>query len=168
MSESPASDCVQFLRGVEPRLRAYLYYAGAGREDMEDLVQETCLKAHLHWGELAGHPEPAAWVLLVARNLLRNRRKRVELERRAVEARKPEAHRVDPRDPVERAELSAAIQEALAALPEAHREAVLGKIWGGLTWAQIGTHLGVSEDTAARLFARGLRALRPKIGRFAS
>jgi RNA polymerase sigma-70 factor (ECF subfamily) len=153
---------------MEPRLRAYLYYAGAGREDMEDLVQDTCLKAHLHWGELAGHPEPAAWVLLVARNGLRNHRKRADLERRAMVARRAEPHRGVPEDPAEGAELSAAIQVALAKLPEAHREAVVGKIWGGLNWSQIGTHLGVSEDTAARLFARGLRALRPMLGRFAS
>jgi RNA polymerase sigma-70 factor (ECF subfamily) len=167
LSEGPASDCERFLRGVEPRLRAYLYYAGAG-PDVEDLVQDTCLKAHRHWGELAGHPEPAAWMLLVARNALRNRRKRADLERRALEGRKPASPPVSPEDPLEGAERSAAIQEALAGLPEAHREAVVGKVWGGLTWSQIGRHLGVSEDTAARLFARGLRALRPKLGRFAS
>jgi RNA polymerase sigma factor (sigma-70 family) len=166
LSEGPASDRERFLRGVEPRLRAYLYYAGAG-PDAEDIVQDAFLKAHRHWGELAVHPEPAAWMLLVARNALRNRRKRAVLERRALE-RRPEPPPVAPEDPLEGAERSAAIREALADLPEAHREAVVGKVWGGLTWIQIGEHLGVSEDTAARLFARGLRALRPKLGRFAS
>jgi len=165
LSEGPASGCERFLRDVGPRLRAYLYYAGAG-PDVDDIVQDTCLAAHRHWGELAAHPEPAAWMLLVARNALRNRRKRADLERRALDRRRPAVAAVAPSgDPLEGDERTAAIAGALRELPEASREAVVAKIWGGLTWSQIGAGLGVSEDTAARLFARGLRALKPKLGR---
>ena len=167
MSSTPASDSARFLESIGPRLRAYLYYAGARPDDIEDLAQDACLQAHRHREELASHPDPVAWTLLVARNALRNRAKRASREETAKAALRDVRSAPSPLEEAEEAELGGAVREALGALPEDQREAVAGKIWGGLTWSQIGEGLGVSDDTAARLFARGLRALRPKLGRFA-
>jgi RNA polymerase sigma-70 factor (ECF subfamily) len=108
---------------------------------------------------------PAAWAVRVARNLLANRAKRRAIERRARRDPLPPAPAADAAAREE--EMREAIAGALAALPESEREAVAMKIWGELTWLEIGRALEVSEDAAARLFARGLRALAPRLGEFA-
>jgi RNA polymerase sigma-70 factor, ECF subfamily len=55
------------------------------------------------------------------------------------------------------------VQAALQTLPEDQREAVSLKVWGGMSWIEIGRMLEVSDDTASRLFARGLKAIAPML-----
>ena len=52
------------------------------------------------------------------------------------------------------------IQAALEKLPAEQREVVVLRVWGELTFAQIGTALGVSINTAAARYRYGLEALR--------
>ena len=98
----------------------------------------------------------------VARNLAMNQLKRRSVERRALKLR-PEPDDVAPQTPAEGEETRAAVQSALETLPLDQREAVCLKVWGECSWVQIGQTLGVSEDTAARLFARGLQAIAPRL-----
>jgi len=80
---------------------------------MEDLVQDTCLKAHLHWGELAATRSRPPGCSSSPGMSSGTSGKRADLDA-AIVGRKSETHGVALRDPVEGAELSAAIQEALA------------------------------------------------------
>ena len=60
----------------------------------------------------------------------------------------------------EQREDSERIQSMLARLPEEQREAVVLHVWGELTFAEIGTALGISINTAAARYRYGLEALR--------
>lgn len=60
---------------------------------------------------------------------------------------------------VERAERNAAIEAALADLPADQREVVVMRLWGGLTFAQIGEALGVPLPTAASRYRYALQRL---------
>jgi RNA polymerase sigma factor (sigma-70 family) len=154
-----------FLRAVEPRLSSYLHHATGGSPDAEDVFQEVCFAAHRSWSRVRSLERPGSWAVKVARNLLVDRARR-----RAVERRPFAGVLRGPSPPSDRAagqeEVSAAVSAALAALADAEREAVCLKVYGELTWREIAAVLGVSDDAAARLCARGLRSLAPLLREF--
>ena len=55
---------------------------------------------------------------------------------------------------LQREAADAAIDAALSALPEHYRAAIRWRLWDGLSFAQIGTRLGISDDCAQKLFGR--------------
>jgi RNA polymerase sigma-70 factor (ECF subfamily) len=125
----------------------------------EDAVQEAFLK-------LAARadvpPDPVGWLYAVTRNLARTagrserRRQRHEA---AAAARSPTWFAA-----AEGAGLDAeAAATALAGLPPEEREAVVARVWGGLSFEQIGQLLGASAATAHRRFAAGLALLRERL-----
>ena len=65
--------------------------------------------------------------------------------------------------PVEGDERRAAIETALARLPEEQREVLVLKIWGELTFVQIAAQLEVSPNTAASRYRYALGALRKEM-----
>lgn len=56
---------------------------------------------------------------------------------------------------------SGVIADALATLATEVREVIVARIWGGLTFEQIGQLVGVSTSVAHRRFMAGLKTLRP-------
>lgn len=58
----------------------------------------------------------------------------------------------------------AAATAALRALPPEQSEVLVARIWGGLTYEQIGEAVGCSSATAYRTYLAGLTALRAKLG----
>jgi RNA polymerase sigma-70 factor (ECF subfamily) len=65
--------------------------------------------------------------------------------------------------PLEREERRAAIEAALARLPEAQREVLVLKVWAGLSFPQICQALGVPPDTAASRYRYALAKLREQL-----
>ncbi len=57
------------------------------------------------------------------------------------------------------------VDEALAALPEADRDAVLLRFFAGKSLAEVGAVLGVNEDTAQKRVSRALEKLRENLRR---
>lgn len=138
---------------------AYLWNACGNRADAEDLFQEVCLALHQ---EGSGAERPEAWAFRVAHNRAVNFVKRRIVERKGLQVvvgRSAGAAVTAPE--VEREERNERVRSALACLPVDEREAVALKIWGEATWVEIGQTMGISEDAAARLFARGIRAVTP-------
>ena len=60
-------------------------------------------------------------------------------------------------------ERRAAIEGALHRIPEEQREVLVLKIWGELTFEQIGRELGLSPNTAASRYRYALAALRQEL-----
>lgn len=157
-----------FVAGIEAALVSYLAYSCGARVDAEDLFQEVCLKLHREWDTVSRMDRPESWVFRVAHNATVNHFRRREIERRALRTVREGVSEAVPAGTDEGDdEVRAAIGRALASLPPEQREAVCLKIWGGRSWTEIGDALGVSDDTAARLFARGLRAIAPMLKGFA-
>ncbi|APW60629.1 RNA polymerase sigma factor [Paludisphaera borealis] len=129
----------------------------------EDVVQEAFLKL----AGLSRMPDnPAAWLFRVVRNgavdasLAAGRRRRYEREAavRSTPWFDPAADSgPDDVDP-------ARAERELAALPIEDREVIVAHLWGGLTFEQIAEVLGTSSSSAHRLYARGLSALRERLG----
>lgn len=63
----------------------------------------------------------------------------------------------------ETGELPGAIGEVLSGMPEAKREALVGRFVEGLTWEELAAQLAVSESTVKRWSREGLGALRERL-----
>jgi len=59
---------------------------------------------------------------------------------------------------------AATAAEALGGLPIEQRESIVARLWGGLSFEQIGQLTGSSTSTAHRWYRAGLSALRERLG----
>lgn len=155
---------------VSPRLRNKL--------DLSGIVQETFLEAHRGWSrcQSPAGPAPVAWLRkILAHNLadaLRGLRsgKRDVARERSLEDLLAESsaglgallatHEPSPSSAALRDESAVRVADALAALPDAQREALMLQYWHGWSLAEIGAHLGRSPAAVAGLLKRGIRQLR--------
>jgi RNA polymerase sigma-70 factor (ECF subfamily) len=125
--------------------------------DAEDVVQEAFVR---FWRERASVLERGAFLYVcVKRCALDWQRSRRRVARREERAARPEATAIFCGAP-EHAERQAAIEAALRSLPVEQSETLVMKIWGGLTFEQIGAALEVSPNTAASRYRYALAALR--------
>ncbi|MBI5367159.1 MAG: sigma-70 family RNA polymerase sigma factor [Planctomycetes bacterium] len=141
----------------------------------EDLVQDLfCDLAERP--EAAGRPDSLrAWLLVAGRNRALNWRSRRRVEEAAVAAAErgwfaaaeSGAGGSEAGDPAALAaarELAERAAAALQELPEAQREAVLLRIWGGLTFKEAGAVAGAPLDTMVSRYAAGLAGLKARLG----
>lgn len=74
-----------------------------------------------------------------------------------------------PIDTLVAGETATIVAGAVARLPEQQRSVVVLRVWNGLTYAEIATIVGVSEETARSHMSHGLKSLRtqlePKLGK---
>jgi len=130
--------------------------------DAEDAVQDGFVK---FWKTRVRARDEVAYLYACVRSaamdLGRSSRRRDARERDAREreasASSSEASAFEI--PAERAERLAMIESALNQLPGDQREVVVMKVWGELTFAQIGQALGVSLNTAASRYRYALGRL---------
>jgi len=149
----------QLGRLIDVHAAALALYARQWCAAPEDAVQEAFLK-------LAAQPAPppdiVGWLYAATRNLARTAA-RAERRRRHHEA-AAAAQAPTWFVPADGAALDAeTAAQALAGLPADEREAVVARVWGGLSFEQIGALLGASAATAHRRFTAGLALLRERL-----
>jgi RNA polymerase sigma factor (sigma-70 family) len=125
----------------------------------EDAVQE----AYVELARQESLPtEPVAWLYRVVRNKAisasRAKRRHELHESQAAGRRRAwfEPSSIDTLD-------AAAATETLKGLPASDREIVVARIWGGLTFRQIGELIGATDSTAHRRYELALAAIRQKL-----
>jgi RNA polymerase sigma-70 factor (ECF subfamily) len=132
----------------------------ATHADAEDVVQEGFVR---FWRSRRRANDAAAYLFACVRNCARDRQRgEARRSRREEAAAVPEAEPAFA-VPLEQAERTAAIEAALASLPEEQREVLVMKIWCGLTFIQIGEALGVAANTAASRYRYSLERLRKEL-----
>jgi len=140
-----------------PKLLLFARQTARSEADAEDLAQGALVEC---WQRNGADPPPLALLLATIRrraiDLARREDRRVNREQTVA---------VDDTQPwfdtgVEQREFSRAIQAALAELPPEQREVITLKIWGELTFAEIGEALGIPANTAASRYRYGLSELR--------
>ena len=131
--------------------------------DAEDVVQEAFVRYWRHQRSLPGEPM-ALLVTSVRRaafDLARRNGRRVAREERTVQDLDVCGSAFQPF--VEGDERRAAIEGALQRIPSEQREVLVLKIWGELTFEQIGRELDLSPNTAASRYRYALSALRHEL-----
>ena len=143
---------------------AYAYARLLNREDAEDAMQETFIRAYQSLGRLRGPGAWQAWLMQITRNLCRDtlRRKRV----RRTEPIDPEwlDGAPSPETLLVTEERRRELNVAVAALPEQYRVPLLMRFAAGRTRREIAVALGVPESTIIGRMARAMRLLRRQLG----
>lgn len=141
------------------RIYAYCLHRLGSREEAEDAVQTTFMNAFRALGKGIVPETEAAWLFKIAENVCLSRRRsswrrnRVEspADFDVIEELVPGANR-------QRDELIG-IEDALAALPEQQRRAILLREWQGLSYREISGELQLSQSAVETLIFRARRSL---------
>jgi RNA polymerase sigma-70 factor (ECF subfamily) len=151
-----------------------LAYRVIGREEeARDVVQETFLRAFRGIKNFRGQAKFSSWVYRIALNLCRDWIRR---ERRAPIQAAPEgidlvelAAEQGPVESIEtlvaRNDMSAAVAEAMALLPDEQRTAIVLKEYHGMTFQEIADLQGCPLSTVKTRLYQGLSVLRRRLER---
>lgn len=155
----PATSARQLAEFVDRHGPGLVLYARQICDEPEDVVQE----AFLEFMEQSAQPENvAAWLFRVVRNraLDRVRSSRRRKKRDAAASSADEWLTVNFDGPLD----AATVTESLKELEADFREIITARIWGELSFEQIGELIGISSSTAHRRYVEGLELLREKLG----
>ncbi len=125
----------------------------------EDVVQEALIELA---GQACAPGDPVAWLYRVVRNKAisasrsTQRRRRHETE---AAGQQPGWFEPSAGDAIDACVAAAALES----LPVEQREVVVARIWGGLSFQQIGRLVGASDSAAHRRYEAALSALRKKL-----
>jgi len=140
--------------------------------DAEDVVQEACLKAHAGIAGFAGG-NPRAWLLTIVRNasytwMARNRPRGVvavgDLADLDDVSPPPDNDADSPEAALIAKANSAAVEAAIARLPQAFRETLVLRDMNGLSYREISAMLGVPQGTVMSRLARARGLLMMELG----
>lgn len=160
-----AGETDAFARLVDKHQRLVFGVALSSARDpaqAEEVAQEAFVEA---WRKLSRLRDPArvgSWIAGIARNLGR----RWKRHSRRLHEREVSAISATPEDvptPFDRAvdrETNTLVNDALAKIPHAYREALVLYYVDGSSVAQVTKGLGISEDLVKQRLSRGRRALR--------
>src|SRR4051794_14788645 len=149
----------EFARLVDAHGPPLVLYARQWGPAPEEAVQDAFLK-------LAALPRPprevVPWLYRVVRNAALDAAKTARRrQRRERAAARPERWFVEPAvDGIDAGDAVAALER----LPADQREAIVARLWGGLSFEEIAAVAGCSASTAFRRFSAGVDALRGLLG----
>jgi RNA polymerase sigma-70 factor (ECF subfamily) len=142
------------------------------RDDAEDLVSDTLLRAFERWEQYRLGTNIRAWLFTILYHVFVSRRRRAA----AREVRAADDEGREPREPVGEADpegrfydsfLDEEITRAIDALPDEYRAAVVLSDVQGLRYAEIAEVLRIPEGTVKSRLFRGRRILQGKLRRYA-
>jgi RNA polymerase sigma-70 factor (ECF subfamily) len=166
-----AGDLAAFDRLVERHCRKVACVAGQllnNPHDVEDVVQETFLRAFEHLAGFRGEASVRTWLIRIAMNLCRNRRQTFWWRRVLLTADHAafEPSPADARALAEEALAQRELQHALERLPERLRLPLVLHFFEELSGAEIAAILGCSENAVWKRIYAGRRALRKSLPAF--
>jgi RNA polymerase sigma-70 factor (sigma-E family) len=149
---SPAH-VADLYRAHLPGATRLAYLLTGDRATAEDVAQEAFLRVASRLGGLRDEGAFGAYLHRAVVNGVRNRARRLRLERR---------HAPAPATPYELPDVATrdVLWDALLRLPNRQRAALVLRFWLDLTEAQIAERLGCRPGTVKSTVARGLAALR--------
>lgn len=154
----------ELVRRHTRALARLLAGAGAPEAELDDLVQESFIRAFRALGTFRGQCQFRTWLLTIGANVLRDAYRRAKRAR--VVALAPEelaSPEGDPHDQAEAAEAEARLQDGLRALPRLQREVFLLRAQQGLEYEEIAAALGTTPGAARVHYHHAVKRLKERM-----
>jgi RNA polymerase sigma-70 factor (ECF subfamily) len=150
-SASEVGEFESFVRQFERRILNYLWRMTGEEQSAYDLTQEVFLRAWRHFSSISRYEQPHAWLFRVATNLAlthNSSRKRQAPPMSAITSLSNDAPGAS--DPARHFAESELVRQILLQLPPRRRATLVLREVYGLSTAEVGAALGMSE-TAVRM-----------------
>ncbi len=154
--------CARLYETCYMRVFSYVMTLAKDRSLAEELTQETFFRAFAKQREFRGESDEATWLCAIAKNLFTD------------EKRRQSRHKEIPEDlpdrdkgvlkTVEDRDSSFRIHLALHNLEEPHREVFELRVFGELSFREIGTIFGKTENWARVTYHRARMKLQERMG----
>jgi RNA polymerase sigma-70 factor, ECF subfamily len=159
----------ELVRAYQHRVFGVAVRMLAQRAEAEDVAQEVFLRVHRSIGEFRGEAKLSTWLYAITSRLCLNRL--ASGERRHVREGEETLMRLPSGDvgaaaALERDERDAALQQAIAALPEERRIVVVLRDVEGLSYEEIAQALDLEPGTVRSRLHRARMDLKDKLERF--
>lgn len=139
-------------REYAPRLKAYLLSTfGIGSQPAEDIIHDALIPWVETPARMAAVENPTAYLFASVRNGF------LQSKRRPTDSM---AYQEPPSTPAPDPTTGIEISQALAKLLEEQREAVVLRVWGGMSLAELAEHQGVPLQTASSRYRYGVAKLK--------
>lgn len=150
----------EFFGSLFPRVYRFCRARTHDEAEVEDIVQETMLKALRSLNGYRGEASLFTWMCQICRHEIAARRRRLALDGQAVEGFDEAAGTgsADVSDLFERFSVEESVHLALDRLPVEYAAALEQKYLMGRTVAEVASHLGRSRIATQSLLARARRA----------
>jgi RNA polymerase sigma-70 factor (ECF subfamily) len=141
-------------------LGRYLYASGAGRSDLEDLVQETFFRAFRRLEGWRREASFRSWLLTIGGNLLKDEhRRRKGRQMVSIEDHDLPDH-ADPEAETLATDAAERVRAGLARLPRLQREVFLLRVHQGAEYAEIAAALGTTAGAARVHYHHAVKRLK--------
>lgn len=157
----------------QDRLTSFLWHMTHDHAASRDLAQETFVRLYQHRSRYRPSAAFSSYLFRIARNLLSNHirwqsRHPVEpLQAMSDQGFDPAATGSPPDEALAEEETARTVRQAIAALPEDLREALILFTYQGLGYRQIGDILGCSEKAVETRIYRARQILKEKLAALA-
>jgi RNA polymerase sigma-70 factor (ECF subfamily) len=155
-------------------LYSFAFKLARSRDDAEDLVSDTYLRAIERWGQFRPGTNMRAWLFTILYHLFVSRRRRIDarevysLDDPDVPGAAEVVGTSDPEGEFYDSFIDAEVVAAIEALPAEYRDAVLLSDVHGRRYAEIAGALGVPEGTVKSRLFRGRRMLQRRLRGYAT
>lgn len=158
----PADDLEAFCEGTYPKLVGALDLYLGDVHVAEELAQEALVRAARRWSRIRELDSPGGWTHRVAMNLAKSwiRRKRAEARAYA----RSEVDVAAPLDVGTDVSYRRTVREAVRALPEPQRRAIVLRYYLGMSGPEAAEALGISHQAVRARTKRGIAGLRKELG----
>ena len=153
----------ELVRRQSPGLYGFIQMYHPDRDDADDLLQETWIRALANLDRFDPHRRFSTWLFQIALNLCRDRARRDQVRSRF----RRDAQRAQPgKDDIaleERVDAMKALR-AIEALPPQQKEVLLLRYYQGFSEGETSEILGCPKGTVKSRLHQAVKALRVKLG----
>lgn len=144
----------------------FLYSFTKDKEWSEELMQETFLRAVTSISRYDGSCKLSVWLCQIAKHILwQELRKKKRMDLVELEDTFPDQNALNGEAMVLKQENKLELYQAIHQLSEVEREVILYRITGELSFREIGTIFGKSENWARTVFYRAKQKVRKELNR---
>jgi RNA polymerase sigma-70 factor, ECF subfamily len=152
-------DFVVLVERHQRSLQRFVEQQVGDRAAADEIVQMTFVQAYTRLASFRAQASFKTWLYSVAMNLCRDRA-RSEKRRSSVPVEDALEMVPSTQPTLEEVVVGATVQRRVAALPDRQRSVLSLRIWGDLSFRDIGALLGISENSAKVSYHHAIRRLK--------